>query len=831
MLEREGLSSGVLEGSVLDKQIELETKSIQRGIASYWKLAIEATERGEGAGLKPAERMLVWWMPSLRAKIVQEQQEIRAGLPNVGRGVYGPAMLLLDAERIALIAMHEAVGRTMKDSDGVTVAELAYAIGSGVLGEAGLDMLKEEKPDAWRELTRICKTGITPRHGNTWGRKHLADPVWSRRVSMYLGAKLVEMILSLPAKAWKDPKDFEPAFEHKMRREAGKDIGTIKLSRTVFATINDGHDARSRMRPAYLPMLVQPFAWTEKQEGGYVRVRTPLISKATADQKAALRVSDITAAWDGLNTIGSSAWRTNPVIFAVLEMLKTRGGGIAGVPRMNPHPLPAKPIDINHNKVAKTAWKKQAKVVHRANAILATERSVFDPIMAVARDFDQQAFFYPHQFDFRFRAYPMPQHLNHYGSDICRGLLMTADADPLGSMGMFWVKVQAANAAGHDKVPFEAREAWTNKWIADNRAREWIGSVDSICDVAQQTWAAPGIENPVQFLAAIIAAFYPDYAQRLPIQRDGCANGLQHYAAMGRDSDGAAAVSLGGADAMSDIYSTVSDIVRETVAAEVNDPRILAVTVRGKTYTFLTSEIARAVLPHVGRKMAKPIVMRKVYGVTDYGARSSIGEFLREAKVFVTPAERYTATSYLVKKIMAAIGKVCSSAKQIMDWLSACAKLIASTGKPVAWTTPLGLPVVQPYRNWSNVQIKTSLQYLTILLENADAPILKRKHVTAFAPNFVHSVDASHMMIAARECGKAGVWFASVHDSFWTTAGSVAKLDAILRRTFIELHQIPILDNLVAEFRKMHPKIEFPNPPECGDFDLNKVLTSRYAFH
>ncbi len=38
------------------------------------------------------------------------------------------------------------------------------------------------------------------------------------------------------------------------------------------------------------------------------------------------------------------------------------------------------------------------------------------------------------------------------------------------------------------------------------------------------------------------------------------------------------------------------------------------------------------------------------------------------------------------------------SAKDIMQWLSLCARVVAKADKAVQWTTPLGLPVVQPYR-------------------------------------------------------------------------------------------------------------------------------------
>jgi DNA-directed RNA polymerase, mitochondrial len=39
-----------------------------------------------------------------------------------------------------------------------------------------------------------------------------------------------------------------------------------------------------------------------------------------------------------------------------------------------------------------------------------------------------------------------------------------------------------------------------------------------------------------------------------------------------------------------------------------------------------------------------------------------------------------------------------SSAKDIMKWLTDCAAAIAGQDKSVHWVTPLGLPIIQPYR-------------------------------------------------------------------------------------------------------------------------------------
>jgi hypothetical protein len=60
-------------------------------------------------------------------------------------------------------------------------------------------------------------------------------------------------------------------------------------------------------------------------------------------------------------------------------------------------------------------------------------------------------FYFPHNIDFRGRAYPIPPHLNHLGNDMCRSLLMFDKPRQLGQRGLYWLKIQLANLAGMDK--------------------------------------------------------------------------------------------------------------------------------------------------------------------------------------------------------------------------------------------------------------------------------------------------------------------------------------------------------------------------------------------
>ena len=57
---------------------------------------------------------------------------------------------------------------------------------------------------------------------------------------------------------------------------------------------------------------------------------------------------------------------------------------------------------------------------------------------------NQDAFYFPHNLDFRGRAYPMHPNLNHLGADLSRGLLQFADAKPLGPDGLRWLEISVS---------------------------------------------------------------------------------------------------------------------------------------------------------------------------------------------------------------------------------------------------------------------------------------------------------------------------------------------------------------------------------------------------
>ncbi|KAI0753612.1 DNA/RNA polymerase [Fomes fomentarius] len=793
----------------------------------------------------------------VEAMVIEERVMARMDLPAKTKAkreenMLSPFLRLLSAEKLSLITIMELMHLhgTGGVNDGMKTARALLSVGRAVELEYKAEMCKKNN------ISLPIPTSLPVRSGDqsvftgngyrdlyarrVTARKYMEDSEewtseWSQIVRVKVGSFLVDCLMDVATvqrtitdSTGEKISEMQPAFNHSYEYLRGHKLGVIKFNPAVADRMSKDPIAET-LHPRHLPMLMKPKPWLSYNNGGYIYNRSSAMRfKDSREQEIYLRhASDagrLELVFAGLDVLGSTPWRINRRVFDVVLEVWNSGERFCKIPPAVPdEPEPEKPENYDVDNKAKMVYLTRQKAWQQAKASNHSDRCSVNYKVEIARAFLGDTIYFPHNVDFRGRAYPIPPHLSHIGDDLSRGLLLFDEAKPLGARGLRWLKIHLANLYGYDKASFDERVQFVHDHL------------DDIYDSAERPlegrrWWTKA-DDPWQCLSTCMelkAAFEsPDpeaYECSLPVHQDGTCNGLQHYAALGGDAEGAAQVNLAAADRPSDVYTYVARMVEESIKEDLKSDHPHAKLLSGK----------------IARKVVKQTVMTTVYGVTFIGARDQIERQLRE-RGDMLPETCWLAAAYLARKVLASIGDLFKGAKEIQNWLNMCARLIAkaipndrlvesmteeTTAKrgraskqprwkkeqmtSVVWTTPLGLPVVQPYRAVKRKQVMTAMQSVYISDPNAPSTVNAQKQASAFPPNFIHSLDATHMMLTALECRAQGLTFASVHDSYWTHPSDIDQMSSIIRETFIALHSSNVLKALLDEFKERYADYKVP---------------------
>jgi DNA-directed RNA polymerase len=106
------------------------------------------------------------------------------------------------------------------------------------------------------------------------------------------------------------------------------------------------------------------------------------------------------------------------------------------------------------------------------------------------------------------------------------------------------------------------------------------------------------------------------------------------------------------------------------------------------------------------------------------------------------------------------------------------------------------------------------------------------KQATSISPNYVHSMDASAMILTVYALAAMGIThFAMIHDSYGTHACNTTLLASTLRKVFVEMYKEDPLARLRREIIDNNPSVDEIEPlPPKGDLNLDAVLASDFFF-
>ncbi|KAK2594768.1 DNA-directed RNA polymerase [Conoideocrella luteorostrata] len=861
-------------------QLQLERDSIGCAVERWRQTNKNMQKMGINTALSPSSaegslsQHMAGWLEVMEKRLKEElvlieisENKTAKSDQDLERCMYGPLIQQGDPARLAAVTILSVLnlGAMQGVDKGIVVSRIITNIAK--LAQEDIEMQQKTKTNKAKRRSKVTFTGsatpssatesgdptpnsaafVTDFPETAQGLEEATRNPWSMLIKAQVGSVLLKLLIET-AKVKVTTRhpttseivsQLQPAFTHLQQPRKGKKLGVLHLNSQLVEQLK--REPLGDYIAKHLPMIVEPKPWRRLNEGGFLESKTSFVRVKPGDveQKlytnAAVESGDLKQVFKGLDVLGKTAWQINKNVLNVMMEAWNSGEEVANMPPLNPQfDIPREP-DSSADPLLRKNWIRAVKAIENERSGLHSQRCFMNLQLEIARAFRNQTIYFPHNVDYRGRAYPIPTYLNHMGADHTRAILKFARGKELGERGLRWLKIHLANLYGLDKSSFDEREAFTNENVSNivdsatnplNGSRWWLKAEDAWQCLAAcfELKAALDLPDPTKFVS------------QLPVHQDGTCNGLQHYAALGGDTWGARQVNLEPGDRPADVYSAVADLVKQAINEDAQKNNKFAQVLQGK----------------ITRKIVKQTVMTNVYGVTFAGAKKQVCKQIDAlypdlGKNCGLP--NMLLSTYIAKHIFKALATMFRGAHDIQYWLgeiggrvcramtSAQLQQIAdsySGGKAeegsrrrrskkaatpeksgfdeltqqfrssVVWTTPLRMPVVQPYRKSSMKEVRTCLQAVVYPVIEQTDPVNRRKQLQGFPPNFIHSLDASHMLLSALQCHEKDLNFAAVHDSFWTHAADIDTMNGVLREAFIQIHEEDVVGRLATEFKTRH---------------------------
>ncbi len=819
----------------MQQELDWEQEMIDRGVQRYRAQQKKAAEGGMAENTSAGKRILMNY-------IDQGSAVLSDYINNADKRV--PAAVLLkglDPDKIAFIAMKRML--TCLYTADCTVTSIAASIGQRIEDEYKFSILESRNKEYHDSILRAFKEKNTTNY--EFKRKSMLasyrlhkDEViesWSAQVRAAVGLVCLKLMIQ--------------ATDLFYIRVGNRATGRRAMSVSKFLEPTpecvdwvEAHDeAMELLFPDTMPMLIEPADWVAPDDGGYyssqLRSITPFVITQKLNPQKRMKLykrHDFKPMLHAVNWMQRTPWCVNTRVLDVMRDVWRNNLGI-GMPRSEPYDFPECPIatDVKPDELtdqdeidAFKSWKAAMSSIYSMEAERVSKCLSISRSLKMAQDMSQyKEFYYVYRADFRGRVYAATTGLSPQGADQSKSLLQFADGKPLGERGWYWFQIHGANKFGTDKCDFEDRVAWVQSHDSDIRrvaedplSYRWWGEAD----------------KPYQFLAwcfeyaeAVREDRPTAYVSRIPVAMDGSCNGLQHFSAMLRDEVGGKAVNLVPGDVPADIYQEVGDVLHDKL---VHAARIPGEETEGaRNWLKLLADRNLSGIP---RKMTKQPVMTLPYGSSQRAATGSVHDwYMQYGNQFFGKAS-FRHAVYITPMLWDSIGEVVIAARAAMKWIQDCAGKLAKKGKPLFYVTPMGFPVYQRSNKIIERYVKTNIDGgLRIRMHVETDDLDSRKQRQGSSPNFVHAIDATHMLSVVNKCAEMGIrHFAMIHDDYGCHACDVDTLHAVIRSEFVALHS----KNVLEDFKEQHEryfKVPLLPVPPMGSLDLEKIKESPYFFN
>lgn len=852
---------------LVDKEIELELESKDLAYQAFMSKINKARENKTLADTGTTKMLLKEALPAFCKGLKDFYTKADSGKPGK-RHICAVVLKQLEIEHVAFLSLRSILSNAIPQ---VNLTSLAKELGTELELEMKFqDVLStlSDKERSYFQVNLNKRIGMSFKQAFVNAKdKWLADEnrkerweKWTDSVRCNLGMKLIDIFIVSTGLGKISKYSKSGSFNITYRFEIAPEI-------VQYIAHNDKEMADLLFKNR--PMVIPPKPWTNPINGGYyINLKRPiplvrLNEKTVMDLYGDLDMPDV---YKAVNAIQETPWRINQRVLKVAQEISKWKHIPEGLemPLMEPEEPPVRPEAADKDPNVQKEWRRSMVIYYQRDNKRKSKRYAVNAQLALANIYkDYERIYFPHNLDFRGRVYPLPL-LNPQGTDFCKSLLEFADGAPLGDSGVAWLAIQGANCYGLDKKPLEERIAW----VYENTELILRTAKDPLTDLE---WTET--DSPWEFLAFCFewADFMEqgtDYVSHIPVAFDGSCSGIQHFSAMLKDEVGGTAVNLVPDDKVHDIYGIVAEHVKQAVmkdAAEGTGDELKTAEDGAEYVSKGTKSLAAEWLAYgITRKVTKRPTMTLSYGAKKFGFTEQILEdtiyphLEHHPLAFSKPRQ---AATYMADKIWNSLGEVVVKAREAMDWLQTASGLLATDKNingenlPTQWVTPSGFLVRQKYPKVRLKKLKTFCSGTIHVSDESGAPeedkkegetfqisvsedlgeIDSRKQKQGIAPNYVHSMDASHLMLTVDACVDAGIHqFAMIHDSYGCPAGQGDLMFSLVRAVFAETYkQNDVLQDLHDQVENMlSPKKakELPPIPKHGTLDLDVVKQSMYAF-
>jgi DNA-directed RNA polymerase len=859
---------------LMEEQIRLEIKMKTSGIDRWNKNNERFLKAGQVSETSWNKRIIKESIYPLSRAI---EEYIHYYGNRAGKPVKALAYIkLLPPETAAFITIKTMLNESCKE---INLESIIDSIGQRIEDQVRFEKL-EDKAEKYvakvkeRLARAVSKNYVHQKNALVAGEKTLSEPKsedyeplerwinWGVDAQRHIGAALINM--AIENVLFNGSALFEKKNFYVKMGKTFKEVIRLKVSDEIVGWIDRYREVMEAQSPAYRPCIIPPRDWTNPYTGGYYILDTITMVKGRKSQLKRLTKTQMPLVYRAINGLQNVPWQISKDVLEIAKSILKTGNGLA-MPQREPFSKPACPVPPElseiRGKELKTyltkdqwsdfiSWRQETTEIYQKDNKRKAKYLNFFNTVSTATDYSQyDRFFFVYTCDSRGRYYAESSTINPQGDDFQRGLLKFADPMPLGEDGVYWLAVHGAGKWGNDKIPFDERVTFIKRMTDDIR--------DFVADPLSNTgWASA--DKPWQFLNWCFewsklqdwieeGNKEEDFLSYIGPAQDGSCSGLQHYSAMLKDLIGGTAVNLVPMDTPQDIYQKVANLTKlklEKIAETSESEK--------------DKELAKGLLTIKGginRKLTKPPVMTKTYGSTLIRCLKTTSSYFselqskeeKEAKaenrkpVRVHPFPMSSKDGINIKEaeklcanvIWQALKETVTSAIDGMYFIQKIAWDLARGGCHLEWETPTGFIVEQREYEFKTRRIKTQLlgnTRFTIAEETNKLDPYSMK--TASAPNFVHSMDASHLTLVVNAMLDAGITnMAVVHDDFAAHACYTKLLRKMLSETFVRMYS----DHNVLEEFKEHlealilTEIDIPLP-EMGDLDLSWILKSEYAF-